>query len=278
MDFSLVNVLICFFTGLFAGTLVSTLGIGGGIIIVPLLMLMFNLSSNDSTATSLAIVVITTFTSVIAYMLKRLLDYKTVFFFLIFTIPGSIAGSYLANYLSTRKQSIDYLQICFLAFIFCISIIKIILFFRKPKKIPPFKNSKNNHLRTIKSNRGEIFSYQVKLFPKISLGFFGGLIGSALGLGGGIIYIPILTSLLGIPYIISVSTAAITMFISNVIVLPFRANFIHWNIVFFTAVGSIISAAIIPKFIHKINSKYLYFSFWSFILIISLTLIFKTIL
>jgi uncharacterized membrane protein YfcA len=53
--------------GLFAGTLAATLGVGGGIIFVPVLVSVFGLSQLDAQGTSLAIIVPTAIVGMITH-------------------------------------------------------------------------------------------------------------------------------------------------------------------------------------------------------------------
>ena len=53
--------------GVFAGSLAATLGVGGGIIFVPILVSVFGFSQLDAQGTSLAIIVPTTLIATIAH-------------------------------------------------------------------------------------------------------------------------------------------------------------------------------------------------------------------
>jgi len=53
----MVNTLLCLLLGMVAGILSGLIGIGGGIIIVPALVLLFGLSQHNAQGTTLALMV-----------------------------------------------------------------------------------------------------------------------------------------------------------------------------------------------------------------------------
>src|SRR5919199_549922 len=85
--------------GLGAGTLGSVIGIGGGIIITPVLTLM-GFTPVHIASTSLIAVTSTSASSTIAYYRQKKIDYSTALKMVIFSIPGSIVGAFISNSVS----------------------------------------------------------------------------------------------------------------------------------------------------------------------------------
>lgn len=65
------------FIGLIAGTVGSLVGLGGGIIIVPLLIGLHSLSPQLAVGTSMVTVVFTGLSSTLTYMKHKRVDYKS---------------------------------------------------------------------------------------------------------------------------------------------------------------------------------------------------------
>lgn len=70
------------FIGLIAGTVGSLVGLGGGIIIVPLLIGLHSLSPQLAVGTSMVTVVFTGLSSTLTYMKHKRVDYKVDLFYL----------------------------------------------------------------------------------------------------------------------------------------------------------------------------------------------------
>ena len=91
-------------TGVFAGLLAGLLGVGGGIVIVPVLFFLFQalgVSAQTSmvvaTATSLATIVPTSLSSIRAHLAKGNVDTKLLKNWALFMLLGVLAGSYLVT-------------------------------------------------------------------------------------------------------------------------------------------------------------------------------------
>lgn len=79
--------------GLIAGGLAATLGIGGGIVIVPVLVSVFALSQHDAQGTSLAIIVPTTAVAAYAHARAGRIDWRLVATLSAGGVVGAVAGA-----------------------------------------------------------------------------------------------------------------------------------------------------------------------------------------
>ncbi len=91
-------------TGVFAGTLAGLLGVGGGIVIVPVLFFLFQsfgVSPESAmvvaTATSLATIVPTSVSSIYAHKQKGNVDFNLLKHWALFILIGVLAGSWLVT-------------------------------------------------------------------------------------------------------------------------------------------------------------------------------------
>lgn len=91
MDPSLVVGLVVL--GLTAGTLASTLGVGGGIIYIPALVALFGFSQIEAQGTSLAIILPTAILSTIVHARAKRIEWKVAALVGIIGVPFAILGA-----------------------------------------------------------------------------------------------------------------------------------------------------------------------------------------
>jgi len=107
------------------------------------------------------------------------------------------------------------------------------------------------------------------------IAFAGGFVGAMLGLGGGVIYVPILSGLIGLPAGIATATSTFTILFANPFAVLVRFASIRWDIVLFLSIGVVISATIVPRFLHRIQAKWLLAGFWTLAVFASVRLLLK---
>ena len=171
--------------GLLVGCLAGLLGIGGGVVIVPLLVFLFTAHHfpddrvvHLALGTSLTSIVFTNLSSVRAHHLRGAVRWDIVHAIAPGVIAGTLLGTVFADRLSSR-----YLAIIFTVFVFCSSIQ--MLLDRKPKP-----------------------SHQLpgKVGTSVA-GFTIGALSSLVGVGGGILTIPLMT-MSNVPMINCIATSA----------------------------------------------------------------------
>lgn len=289
MTFSIVLSLFCF--GLLIGAISPVFGIGGGILTVPILIIFFGMNTDWATATSLGVIIFTSLSGTLAYMREKRIDYRIASIFIICAIPGAVIGAYALYWLKQVSSNIDLLQVIYAIFMMSISLTKFIslLIYRRSenrKQINEEKiiRQKDNHRRwwqekyfynEIIDRRGIVFNYTVRLYPGVLVAFFGGFLGSLLGLGGGVIYVPILTMVLGIPFGIATATSTFTIFLANFFAVYIRFASIQWQYVLWLSLGSVISAVLATRFLYRINSTKIQAGFWILTTIAAVRLILK---
>lgn len=204
MDF-ILQILILVSIGLAAGTIGSLVGIGGGIIIVPMLLNIDHILSAFSTVpnhvavgTSLITIVFSSLSSTLSYRKQNRIDYKSGFLFLIGSIPLSILGSYVNTLLNTEKFNLYFgiFLVCISIFLFISSKIE-----RKPKE------QHKGIIRTFTMNQGETYTYSYSLPIAIMISGVVGFISGLFGIGGGVLLVPMMAFLFSFPPQIAVATS-----------------------------------------------------------------------
>jgi len=299
-EITLLSKFSLFALGLLVGAISPTFGIGGGLVTVPILILLFGMDGNIATATSLGLIIFTTMSGTIAYYVEKRIDFKLAGIFMLFAVPGTLLGGFGANFIAKNNYEIDILQFVFAAFMIVIAgskLISIIREFKDNRKIggcdfevadntnnedgirDPESFWKSNILyREFMDQRKIRFKYEVKIFPNVLVAFIGGLFGALLGLGGGVIYVPVLTMLMGVPIGIAAATSTFTILISSILPIILRFEYIQWQYVIFLALGTVISASVVPKFVCKVQSEKLLLGFWIIVAITALRLLINVII
>lgn len=86
--------------GILIATVVSTVGIGGGVLWMPFLLIILKLKPDTAVVTSLLIQTAGMGSGTIAFWRKRQIDFRLMAFALFVTIPGVGVGAYLTRLLS----------------------------------------------------------------------------------------------------------------------------------------------------------------------------------
>jgi uncharacterized membrane protein YfcA len=151
----------------------SMVGLGGGFILVPILRLFFGLSPAVAAGTSLALVVANSASGAFTYLLQKRVHVKLGLLIAAGGIPGSILGAILVQHISA--QAFDW--------IFCVFLLGVAgdMVFNAQRRV-----GQRVETRDVSEIKG--MSYRVAVFA----GFAVGVIGSLLGVGGGVIIVPTL--------------------------------------------------------------------------------------
>jgi uncharacterized membrane protein YfcA len=208
--------------GFFAGTFGTMIGIGGGVIFVPVFLLLFNFDPQQAIGTSLCAVFFNALSGSISYLRQKRVDIKAGWKFALATLPGAWLGAWLDRYFTP--------QILELTFAILLMAIAIFIFLRKePHQID---KGEEKNARTLIDFRGEVFKYCPREGVGIALSFVVGIFSSLLGIGGGILHVPALIFLLGFPvhvatatshFVLAISTLAGSIthyFLGDILILP----------------------------------------------------------
>jgi len=201
----ILQILILICIGLAAGTVGSLIGLGGGIIIVPMLLNIDHFLSAFSTVpihvavgTSLITIVFSSLSSTLSYHKQKRIDYKSGILFLIGSVPGSLLGTYINSLLNTERFTLF-----FGIFLICISV----FLFVSSKLNKKSKEIHKGIIRTYTNDEGEAYTYSYSLPLAISLSICIGIISGLFGIGGGILLVPMMAFLFGFPPQLAVATS-----------------------------------------------------------------------
>lgn len=250
---NIVEALLVLVIGFIVGVPSSMVGLGGGFIIVPVLILFFQLPAQNAIAVSLVAICGTTFSSTLGYIRQRRVDYKLGLLYDILDIPGIVLGAYITTLLPQN----------FLAGICGIFIILISVLVIKNKEKPCSKEKSEANKASMEwtrnriDSRGKTFKYTLHS-PLLALAssFLGGLMTGLSGLGGGIADVSTMI-LLGIPPHIAVASSEFAMAVTNgvgVVAHGFLNNILFEYALPIT-IGTVIGAQVGCSFAKRIKGK-----------------------
>jgi uncharacterized membrane protein YfcA len=253
----MLEIIELLFLGIFVGIYGTIVGIGGGFLIVPIMLLVYKMTPQYAIGTSLLVIFFNSLSATVAYVRQKRIDYKSGIIFSISTFPGAIIGAYLSNYFNLNSFKILFSFLLFGASLF------LILSPKKNEVKSEFDSTSTNNsfvTRTIVDSSGQFFKYQFNLIIGIVVSFFVGFFSSILGLGGGIIHVPSMIYLLNFPPHLAVATSHFILLFSTFVGAISHITLKHifsYQIVFILAIGAIIGAQIGARLSKNIKGKIL---------------------
>lgn len=198
MDQPLILVLIGIFVGAY-GTLV---GAGGGSILMPILLLLQPDAKADYvTSVSLAVVFFNSLSGIVAYVRLKRIDYRSGLLFVAAAVPGAAIGALISPYIPRAVFNAIFGMLM-------IGLSGFLVTHPPQKSVQP--KSVSGGGRKIVDSDGR--SYWIAFNPKLgfAVSFCISCIASLLGIGGGVIYVPMLIHVLNFPVHLATATSIFT--------------------------------------------------------------------
>ena len=200
--------------GLVAGLLGSMLGVGGGILIVPILTLALHLPIKVAIASSLVAIVANSCTAAGMYTKARVTNIRLGLLLETTTTPGAIIGGFIAAVIAPSILSALFGLVLIYAAYIMITRQHLMYDDTQPDSHIVQNNSTDNLSTSLASsyydrNLDRVITYKVTRVPMgLGTSFFAGLISSLLGVGGGIVNVPVMHLVMGVPMKAAIATSA----------------------------------------------------------------------
>ncbi len=204
--FSLSTFLLIFIGSVLAGMLGSLVGLGGGVLIVPLLTLAFGLPIPLAIGASIISVIATSSGAAAAYVRDHLTNIRVGMFLELGTTIGAISGAFLASLLAPNLLSVIFGAVLFIS--------AAPLVFKMGEELPvgvkDDRWAKWLHLSSSYPDHrlGQDVPYQVTRTPfGLAMMYMAGLISGLLGIGSGAFKVLALDTLMRLPLKVSTTTS-----------------------------------------------------------------------
>lgn len=273
-----VVIIICFIIGLLSALLGSIVGLGGGVILVPVLLILHSTTSifawadaSTIVGLSLIIMIFTAMSSTYAYAKLKRIDYKSGLYFILGSLPGGILGSWLNQFVETDTFSF-FLGI-FMLFIFTT------FFFKKQPKIDEntlSKKSKFKIYREIKIGE-EQYTYSITPWIAVGIAFIVGMLSGFFGIGGGSLMVPAMIILFHFPPHIASATSMFMILALSMVssITHIALGHIEWQYVWAFIPGAWFGGVLGAKVSQKMSSRAIEYLLRVVLLFIGLRLIWQ---
>ncbi len=218
---------------------------------VPIMVVLFpEKSAAVITAISLVAVFFNGVSGAQAYARLKRIDYRTGVILLLATIPGAVVGAIVISYISR-----DVFQIVFGVLLF---VLAVYIFLRPSRKSLDPGGGGSGVYRKLTDANGIVYEYRVNRKLGIVMNGGVGFAAALLGVGGGIINVPLFVLVLKIPIHIATATSQFmlvgTSFAANVTNYLERDLSGQWMIIIPLTMGTIFGAQLGARISQRFGS------------------------
>lgn len=232
------------------GTLV---GAGGGFLLVPILLFVYPETPPETiTAMSLFVVTANAASGTVAYWRQRRIDLLTGAIFALATLPGAVAGAVLVGYIPRHIFNI----------IFAVALLGIggwLMFSPTAAAIREPLTGKGILRRRITDHTGYTYVYGYNVWQGVGISTVVGFVSSLLGIGGGIVHVPVMVVLLRFPVYVATATShfVLALMAAEATAVHIFDGTLAWGPVLFRsaaiALGAIVGAQAGAHFSHRVR-------------------------
>jgi len=221
----IVSTAVSFVIALLAGAFGSVLGIGGGLFIIPSLTLFLGVHLKTAIAASIVAVIATSLGGGNVYVRRHVADVRLGLLLALATAPSAVIGALLATSVNPRVLAAVF------ALVLAVSAYRMLRGRRQAPAAPRDKGETAGEGRLRMRDRfwddasRQTIVYHVRNIPiGVGASSVAGLISGLLGVGGGIVQVPVMTLLMGVP--IKVATTTSTYVIG---ITAMAGAFVYYN-------------------------------------------------
>ena len=211
--------------GVIAGTYGTLIGVGGGLLVVPVLLFL-HVAPKQAAGTSMAVVLANAISGSASFLRQRRVDVRAGVIFAVAGIPGAVLGGLADQVVPPRVFT--------LLFATFLTLVAVRLLLR-PGQDAGAPVIADEHARA---------GFRPLLAAVI--GFATGFVASLFGVGGGIIFVPALAYLFGFPAHVATATSTFTIALTAIVATASHAYYgdVLWQAALWIALGAVVGAQI----------------------------------
>ncbi len=256
-----------------AGAFGALLGLGGGLLIVPLLTLGFGLPLRAAVGTSLVCVVVTSSAAAAVYLQRDVANLRLGMTLELFTATAALAGGFVA--FALPEKSLALLFALLLVYV-AVTMIRAALATKAPPAAPEPASAIEPAPATAPEPapapapapaRGSYVDrlsgpgYRVRNLPfGIAGSLFAGIVSALFGVGGGIVKVPVMHLAMGVPLRVATATSNLMIGVTasaGAIVYLLRPGGIEPLVAAPTALGVFAGASVASRIAHRVDVRLL---------------------
>ncbi|MEX1255679.1 MAG: sulfite exporter TauE/SafE family protein [Dehalococcoidia bacterium] len=190
--------------GFAVGAYGALVGVGGGFVLVPALLIIYPDESQETiTSISLFVVLANSISGSIAYARRGQIDYRTGVLLAAVAVPASVAGAFAVRYLPRH-----YFDLAFGIFLLAVAALLLAGLARGTRsERAPLRPGRGVVVRTVRRPDGVTYRYAYDARQGLVLSAASGFIATLFGVGGGIMQVPVMITVLRLPVDIAVATS-----------------------------------------------------------------------
>ncbi|MFN2198275.1 MAG: sulfite exporter TauE/SafE family protein [Anaerolineales bacterium] len=193
-------ILALFLVGIATGTISALLGLGGGILLVPALTLLFHLPIRMAVGASLVGIIATSMGVAVTEKKTRKGNFRLALRLEVATTAGALAGSYLAGMLNEKVIAVAFAVVALFTAVYMIL------------KGRHENNPSSRSSQSLPDESESLFRQDYR--PKhwlagLSMASVAGALSGLLGVSGGFIKVPLMYSIMEVPLGIATTTSSI---------------------------------------------------------------------
>ncbi|MEX0749185.1 MAG: sulfite exporter TauE/SafE family protein [Dehalococcoidia bacterium] len=198
--------------GFGVGAYGTIVGAGGGFVLVPVLLLVYPDEDPAAiTSVSLAVVFFNALSGSAAYARLRRIDYRTGLVFAAAALPGAVGGAFFVH--EVPREAFDVL---FGALLLAVALYTMWAVGRPIVMRPPLRGRFVSTRILQGAHEGEVFRYSYNVLHGVLFSAAIGFVSSLFGIGGGVIQVPVMTTVLRFPVHVATATSQfVLMFMSG---------------------------------------------------------------
>ena len=233
---------------IFAGIAGSMVGVGGGIVVVPILTLVFDVPMKVAIATSLVSVIATSTAAQTVFVTKGMTNIRLGMALEVMTTLGAIAGGLTAVLISGRiLQGVFAVVLVYVAYAMS----------RRAADVEPRPTGVLEASYSDPSTGRDVAYGVRRLKLGAGLSFFAGNVSGLIGLGGGAFKVPIMNVVMGMPLKATIATSNLMIGVtaSTGAVIFYGRGFVDARYAVPTALGILAGARLGPHLAVRLPSR-----------------------
>jgi uncharacterized protein len=236
--------------GFCAGLLGAITGIGGGVLIAPILALHFGIPIREAIGTSLVAVITTSTASSSVHLQRHTTDIRLGMTLELATVLGAAVTAYLVGYFNRNA-----LEGVFAAFLLYSSITILV----RRGRVKPHEDQRPSAVGETASDETVIPPYEPKRYPLgLAASLVAGALSGLLGIGGGPIKVPVMYIFMNVPLMVATATSNFMIGVTAAAsaIVYYRRGDILVEIAAPLAVGVFLGSLLGARLAPRIQTKY----------------------